>query len=211
MKLTVLGATGGVGRHIVTHALADGHEVTAAVRDPARLPERHPKLAVLGTNALEAASVKEAVEGADAVLSGIGTADRHDPHKPASTSARATVQAMIATDVRRIIVVSAAPLNRSGAGQSLLTRRVFSPLLWAIFQEIYLDLELMERILRDSGLDWTSVRPPKLLNSPGQGRYRHAIEADPGGSTIPRADVARAMLDFLTIPETVGHAVGISR
>ena len=211
MKLTVLGATGGVGRHIVTHALADGHEVTAAVRDPARLPARHPKLAVLLTNALEAASVKEAIEGADAVLSGIGSADRHDPHKPASRSARATVQAMIATDVRRIIVVSAAPLNRSGAGQSLLTRRVLSPLLWAILKEMYLDLELMERILRDSGLDWTSVRPPKLLNKPGQGRYRHAIEADPGGSTIPRADVARAMLDFLTIPETVGHAVGISR
>lgn len=211
MRLTVLGATGRVGRHIVTHALADGHEVTAAVRDPARLPERHPKLVVLRTNALEAASVKEAVEGADAVLSGIGAAGRHDPHKPASSSAGAAVEAMVATGVRRIIVVSAAPLNRSGAGQSLLTRRVFSPLLWAIFKEIYLDLELMERLLRDSGLDWTSVRPPKLLNKPGQGRYRHAIEADPGGGTIPRADAARAMLDFLTIPETVGHAVGICR
>jgi putative NADH-flavin reductase len=211
MKLTVLGATGGVGRHLVTHALADGHDVTAAVRDPARLPERHPNLSVRRTDALDAASVKEAVEGADAVLSGIGTADRHDPHKPASTSARAAVQAMVATDVRRIIVVSAAPLNRSGTGQPLLARRVFSPLLWAILQEVYLDLELMERILRDSGLDWTAVRPPKLLNKPGQDRYRYAVEADPGGRTIPRADVARAMLDFLTIPETVGHAVGISR
>ena len=211
MKLTVLGATGGVGRHLVTHALADGHDVTAAVRDPARLPERHPNLSVRRTDALDAASVKEAVEGADAVLSGIGTADRHDRHKPASTAARAAVQAMVATDVRRIIVVSAAPLNRSGAGQPLLARRVFSPLLWAILQEVYLDLELMERILRDSGLDWTSVRPPKLLNKPGQDRYRYAVEADPGGRTISRADVARAMLDFLTIPETVGHAVGISR
>jgi uncharacterized protein YbjT (DUF2867 family) len=90
-------------------------------------------------------------------------------------------------------------------------RRVFAPLLWAILKEIYLDLELMERILRESGLDWTSVRPPRLVKAPGQGRYRHAIEAGPSGRTIPRADVARAMLDFLTIRETVGHAVGISR
>jgi hypothetical protein len=53
--------------------------------------------------------VKEVVEGADAVLSGIGTVDRHDPRKPASSSARAAVEAMVATGVRRIIVVSARP------------------------------------------------------------------------------------------------------
>ena len=211
MRLTVLGATGGIGRHIVAHALADGHGVTAAVRDPARLPVRHQNLQVVRANALDAASIKEAIEGADAVLSGIGTADRRNPLKPASTSAQAVVEAMVATDVRRIIVVSAGPLNRSGAGQPLLLRRVFSPLLWAVLREVYIDLERMERILRESGLDWTSVRPPRLLNKPGQGRYRHVIEGGPSGSTIPRADVARAMLDFVTVPETVGHAVGVSR
>jgi putative NADH-flavin reductase len=210
MRLTVLGATGRIGRQIVTHALADGHEVTAAVREPARLPVRHQNLAVVRANALDAASIKEAIAGADAVLSGIGATGRHDPLKPASASARAAVEAMIATGVRRIVVVSAGPLNRSGTGQPLLTRWVFSPLLWAVLKELYTDLELMEHILRDSGLDWTSVRPPRLLNKPGQDRYRQVIEAGPSGSTIARADVARAMLDFLTIPATVGHAIGIS-
>jgi uncharacterized protein YbjT (DUF2867 family) len=37
MRLTVFGATGGTGRHVVQQALADGHQVTAVVRDPARL------------------------------------------------------------------------------------------------------------------------------------------------------------------------------
>ncbi len=211
MRLTVLGATGGVGRHIVTHALADGHEVTAAVRDPARLPIRHPNLSIVQADALDAASLKNVIEGADAVLSGMGTAQRRNPLRPASTSAQAAVEAMVATGVRRIIVVSAAPLNRSGAGQPLLMRRVFAPLLWVVLEEVYTDLERMEGILRESGLDWTAVRPPRLLDTPGRGRYRQAIEADPGGSTIPRADVARAMLDFLTIPETIGHAIGVSR
>ncbi|HET9256175.1 MAG TPA: SDR family oxidoreductase [Pseudonocardiaceae bacterium] len=210
MRLTVLGATGGVGRHIVTHALADGHDVRAVVRDPARLPTRHSNLSVMTADALDAVSVKEAIDGADAVLSGIGTADRHNPLKPASTSARAAIEAMTATGVRRIIVVSAAPLNRSGAGQPLLARQVFYPLLWMVLKEAYTDLELMEHLLRDSGLDWTAVRPPKLLDKPGQDRYRHAIEADPGGATIARADVARAMLDFLDAPDTIGHAVGVS-
>ncbi len=211
MKLTVLGATGGVGRHLVAHALADGHEVTAAVRDPARLAVRHENLSIVRADALDAASVKAVVDGSDAVLSGIGASGRHDPLKPASASARAAVEAMAATGVRRIVVVSAAPLNRSGAGQPALTHRVFSPLLWAVFKEAYTDLEAMEAVLRDSGLEWTSVRPPRLTDGAGEGRYRHAIEAGPAGSTIARADVARAMLDFVADPRTVGHAVGVSR
>ncbi len=211
MKMTVLGATGGVGRHLVAHALKDGHQVTAVVRDPARLAVQHENLAVLRGNALDAASLKPAVEGAGAVVSGVGQAGRHDPLRPASTSARAVTEAMTAAGVRRLVVVSAAPLNRTGTGDSALTRSVVSPLLWAFLRELYTDLEAMERVLREGDLEWTSVRPPKLTDKPGTGRYRQAVEANPGGTTIARADVARAMLDAVTDRETVGHAVGVSR
>ncbi|MFG3116048.1 NAD(P)-dependent oxidoreductase [Streptomyces sp. NPDC048197] len=211
MKLTVLGASGGVGRQLVTHALADGHQVTAALRSPEKLTERHERLTVVRTDPLDPASVKTVVEGADAVLSGMGQAGRHDPLRPASTSARAVVEAMTATGVRRLLVVSAGPINRTGAGQPFLSHRVFGPLLWAALKEVYTDLTRMEAVLRDSGLDWTAVRPPRLLDRPGEGRYRHAVEAGPAGSVIARADVARAMLDFVTDPRTYGHAVGVSR
>ncbi|MFD8547753.1 NAD(P)-dependent oxidoreductase [Streptomyces sp. NPDC059649] len=211
MKLTVLGASGGVGRQLVTHALADGHEVTAALRSPEKLTERHERLTVVRTDPLDPVSLKTVIDGADAVLSGIGQAGRHDPLRPASTSARAAVEAMTATGVRRLLMVSAGPLNRTGAGQPFLSHRVFGPLLWAVLKELYTDLARMETVLRDSGLDWTAVRPPRLLDTPGEGRYRHAVEAGPAGSVIARADVARAMLDFVTDPRTYGHAVGISR
>ncbi|MEU9117291.1 SDR family oxidoreductase [Streptomyces sp. NPDC048483] len=211
MKLTVLGASGGVGRHLVAHALADGHDVTAALRSPEKLTVRHERLTVVRTDPLDAASVKTVADGADAVLSGIGQAGRHDPLRPASTAARAAVEALTATGVRRLLMVSAGPLNRTGTGQPMLTHRVFGPLLWAVLKELYTDLERMEAVLRDSGLDWTAVRPPRLLDTPGEGRYRHAVEAGPAGSVITRSDVARAMLDFVTDPTTFGHAVGISR
>ncbi|TJZ54479.1 SDR family oxidoreductase [Streptomyces piniterrae] len=211
MKLTILGASGGVGRQLVTHALADGHDVTAALRSPEKLTERHDRLKIVRTDALDAASVETAIDGADAVLSGMGQAGRHDPLRPASTSARAVVDAMNATGVRRLLVVSAGPLNRTGAGQPMLAHRVFGPLLWAVLKELYTDLERMEAVLRASDLDWTVVRPPRLLDKPGEGRYRHAIEAGPAGSVITRSDVARAMLDFIPDPKTHAHAVGISR
>jgi putative NADH-flavin reductase len=210
MRLTVLGASGGVGRHIVRHALADGHEVTAVVRDPARLSMRHANLSVARADPLDAESLRPSVEGANAVLSGIGPAGLHDPAKPASTSARAAVEAMSTTGVKRIVVVSAGPLNRANRSGPLVVRRVLTPVLWRVFREVYTDLELMERILRDSELDWTSVRPPRLRNGPGQGRYRYWIESGPEGVVIDRADLARAMLDLLSMPETVRHAVGVS-
>lgn len=153
--------------------------MTAALRSPEKLTERHERLTVVRADALDAESVKAVVDGADAVLSGIGQAGRHDPLRPASTSARALVEAMTATGVRRLLVVSAAPLNRAGTGQSFLTRRLFGPLLWAALKELYSDLERMESVLRGSALDWTAVRPPRLTDKPGEGRCRHDVEAGP--------------------------------
>ncbi|MFJ5100812.1 NAD(P)H-binding protein [Streptomyces sp. NPDC088554] len=77
-------------------------------------------------------------------------------------------------------------------------------------RELYTGLEERERILRAGDLERTSVRPPRLTNGAGRGTYRHAVEAGPPGSAIARADVARAMLDFVPVETTVRHAVGVS-
>ncbi|WP_445032197.1 NAD(P)H-binding protein, partial [Streptomyces sp. SAS_275] len=50
MKLTVLGATGGIGQEIVRQALGSGHQVTAVVRDPARLTVTGTGLEVFRTD-----------------------------------------------------------------------------------------------------------------------------------------------------------------
>jgi uncharacterized protein YbjT (DUF2867 family) len=139
----------------------------------------------------------------------MGAAGRVDPLRPASTSAAAVASAMKAAGVRRVVVVSAGPLNRDGAGQPAWIRLASKP-LGAILKDAYADLARMETILADSGLDWTSVRPSRLTDKPGKGTYRLLIEAGPAGFSIARADVARAMLDTLGDPTTVGHAVGVS-
>ncbi|MBF6423617.1 NAD(P)H-binding protein [Nocardia cyriacigeorgica] len=210
MRITVLGATGGVGRHIVGQAVAAGHDVTAVVRDPARLPhEPGERLRVFQGDALSADSLVDAVKGADAVLSGIGANGRRDPLRPASTSAAAVTEAMDAAGVRRLVVVSAGTLNHSGAGQPMIVRAASVPLR-AVLKDLYADLERMESILAGSGLDWTSVRPSGLTNAPGTGRYRRVVDGGPAGLRIPRADVARAMLDIAADASTIGHTVGVS-
>ncbi|MBG9388881.1 NAD-dependent epimerase/dehydratase family protein [Caenimonas aquaedulcis] len=69
MKLLVTGATGFVGRHAVARLLARGHEVTALVRDPARVRE-HPweKRVHLVTGEIEAPRLAPGLTGHDALV-----------------------------------------------------------------------------------------------------------------------------------------------
>src|SRR3954468_14182249 len=72
MKLLVFGATGGTGRALVEQALQQGHEVTAFVRNPAKVTAKHEKLKVVKGNVTDCHSVGAAVAGQDAVFSALG-------------------------------------------------------------------------------------------------------------------------------------------
>ncbi len=65
--------------------------------------------------------------------------------------------------------------------------------------------------MRDSGLDWTIVRPPRLSDKPLTGTYRTAYGQNlPGGWIVPRADVAHYMLRAAARPDTIKQVVGVA-
>jgi putative NADH-flavin reductase len=220
MKLTVVAATGGIGRQVLDQALAAGHDVTAVARNPSTLPAAVRTLAA-DLAAADPAVLEPAVAGADAVLSGLGPRSRADAGV-ASAGTRAVVQAMRATGVRRVVVVSAAPVAtvaspgrpdppRHDPGDGFLMRHLLAPALVAALRDVYADLALMEDVLRDSGLDWTAVRPPRLTDGPLTGAYRTAVGRNlRHGLLVSRADVAHLMLAVLDRPETVGQTVGVA-
>jgi putative NADH-flavin reductase len=47
MKIAIFGATGTIGREVTLEALERGHDVTAVLRDPARLDLRQKRLATV--------------------------------------------------------------------------------------------------------------------------------------------------------------------
>jgi uncharacterized protein YbjT (DUF2867 family) len=175
MKLTIFAATGGIGRQALDQALAAGHDVTAVVRNPRGLPG-DVRIVTADLAAADPAVLESAVAGADAVLSGLGPRSNAEAGI-ASHGTSAIVQAMQATGVRRIVVVSAAPIGtvpspgrpkppKHDPGDGFLMRHLFSHVARTAFREHYADLALMEDIVRDSGLDWTVVRPPRLTDNP---------------------------------------------
>ena len=221
MNLTIVAATGGIGRHLLTQALAMGHNVTAVVRRPAALPATPTRVVTADLGVPDESALRDAVTGADAVLSGLGPRTRADA-AVAARGTRAMVAAMRSAGVRRIVVVSAAPVGtvpsprrphppRHDPGDGPFMRYVLSPLVRAVFREHYADLARMEDALRDSDLDWTVVRPPRLTNKPLTGRYRTAYGRNvPRGLTVSRADVAACMLRALDRPESIGQTVGVA-
>ena len=220
MKLTIFAATGGIGRQLLAQAVAAGHEVTAVVRNPKRLsPEIRAIMADLAAS--DPVAIDSAIEGTDAVLSALGPRSISEAGIT-SQGTRAIVQAMKAVGVRRVVVVSAAPVStisspgrpkppKHDPGDGFFMRNLAAPLVKAIFRKHYVDLALMEAILRDSGLAWTVVRPPRLTDRPLSGAYRTAYGQNlPRGLSISRADVAHLMLRVLGQPETIGQVIGVA-
>jgi putative NADH-flavin reductase len=207
MKLTVFGATGGIGTQVVRQALDAGHEVVAVVRDPGRLdvPAR-PGLTVVRADVMDPEAIGPALDGADAVVSALGP-------RPGgavtvnSDGIRAILRALDKAGVRRIVVVSAAGAFTEPT-DGAISRLIAKPLLQRILREGMADTRRMEQEVRASTAEWTLMRPPRLTNRAGRGRYRTAIDRHVGTS-IARADVADAILNALGNPATAGHTVGI--
>jgi uncharacterized protein YbjT (DUF2867 family) len=220
MKLTIFAATGGVGRQLLEQAVAAGHDVTAVARNPGKLT-RQVRTVTADLATADPAALAPAVAGADAVLSGLGPHSNADAGI-AAPGTRSIVTAMKATGVRRIVVVSAAPVGtvaspgnpsppRHDPGDGFFMRHLFSRIAAARFGKVYGDLALMEDILRGSGLDWTAIRPPQLTDKPLTGSYRTAFGQNlRGGLFVPRADVAHFMLKVLGQPDTIGQVIGIA-
>jgi len=91
------------------------------------------------------------------------------------------------------------------------TRHLLAPLIKKIFRANYADLAITEDELRDSALDWTVIRPPRLLTRPVSGIYRTALGANVArGMSIARADVTHLMLRVTPEAETFQKAMGVA-
>ena len=192
MRLLILGATGKTGQEVVRGALEAGHDVTAFVRNPAKLASRESKLRVVVGDVLSGDSLAAAVNNQDAVISTLGTAKGSEQLLARST--KVLVEAAASAGLRRVIMMSSffmAPDYQPETAVKLLT---------GIFMKaIVSDKANSERLLRDSNLDWTIVYCVGLTNGPRTGRQRilGVAQAPSLKMKISRADVAAFLLSQL--------------
>jgi putative NADH-flavin reductase len=201
MKLFVIGATGGTGQELVQQALARGHHVTAFVRSPATATLRHERLSVLKGNVTDESQLSEAMQNHDAIVSALGPRQAFKPSSLLQDSALAATRAMQRSGVRRLVVLSAA------AHFPGIPNRIVS----FILRNHMRDSLAMEKVVQDSGLDWTIARPPRLTQE-DYSTYRSREGAAPKmGFTLSRKAVAAFMLDAIEQRKHFHKIVGIAK
>lgn len=206
-KVAVIGASGGVGRWVVKHALSKGHAVVALARNEEKLvasigQENFDKLdkCVVGSCG-DATALESAVAGADFVLSCLGTTRGEDQVVESGT--RNVIAAMKKSGAKNLAMISSIGVGDSLA-QGKRNAKLFMYVIKPLFlRAVFRDLEGAEKVCRDEngGLNIVRVRPPGLQDQPGKGGYQwvepHVLELPGGAATaIPREDVALAMVDL---------------
>jgi putative NADH-flavin reductase len=204
-RLAIFGATGGIGGHLLSWAVDAGYPAHVLARRPEAVPRR-PGVTVTQGDVTDPEAVADVVASADAVLSALGPRGAKTPGLLGAAASTVT-QAMVKHGVGRLICVSA-------AGAFIREDPEANPLVKAILPRIFArpfaDVREMERVVRASALDWTLVRPTRLVNGPGTGEFRIRDQYPPPGLTkIARADVAQFMIGALTQPGYLREAPAI--
>lgn len=197
MNLLIIGATGGTGRALVEQALAQGHTVTALVRNPEKMKVSHERFSTVRGNALDPESVDGAVRGKDAVLSALGHKRWFIKTNILSNGTKNIIAAMERHGVRRFVCVTTLGIgDRRGRLGLYYTLFVEPVIIYFYFR----DKERQEDLIRRSSLDWIIVRPGRLTNGRKRGVYRHGPDLGSWILTlsISRSDVADFMLKQLT-------------
>lgn len=215
--ILVLGGTGQTGRELTRQALARGHGVHVLVRSADRLGIVDPRLSVTVGTPMSAPDVQASMEGCDAVLSVLGIARTSawpwaplaSPPDLMSTSIGNAVAGMRALGIRRIVVVSAGGVGDSVGDMPLMFG-------WLVRHSgigaAYRGHEDQERILRESGLDWTALRPSMLRTTDRRG----VVVLSYGGRPKPHPWISRSLLvglalDAVDDPALVGRAPTVSQ
>lgn len=195
-KLALFGATGNIGSRILDEALHRGHEVTAIVRDPAKLAAR-PGLATVAGDITRPDSYTSALQGADAAIVSVS---------PRGNTTGAQLLGLVddllanlrGLGVKRLFWVGGAGSLEVAPGVRAMDTPDFPP----EYRDEALALADVLGVLRTSkaDIDWTFISPPFVI-APGQRTGQYRVGGDQplfdaqGQSHISNEDYAVALLD----------------
>ncbi|MEV4436186.1 NAD(P)H-binding protein [Streptomyces sp. NPDC049585] len=208
-KIALFGANGTIGSRILREALDRGHQVTAVVRDPAKLTVQHPALTVITGDVLDPVSVAAAARGQDVVVSAVGGGDGPGhiaTIEPAAKSLVAGVR-QLGADAPRIIAVGGAGSLRTPGGKLVWEQEGIPGFL---LQIMHAHGDALAYYRSTTDVRWTNISPAGTIE-PGErtGTYRTAlndlvVDAE-GNSRISAEDYAVALVDEIENPKHVGE------
>jgi putative NADH-flavin reductase len=208
MKLIIFGATGLVGKQLVQQALFNGNHVKAFGRNVYTTDYLQTENLQLVQGALfDEGEVYNAIKDCDAVLSAIGgSMDGTD--KTRTLGMKNIIKQMQKAGVKRIIGVGGLGVLNAGENSLLVDKDDYP----AEYKAVGLEHKKAYELLKESGLDWTFVGSPNIIDAGPSGHFTTKADypPEPNNYKINAGDLALFMLNELEKNEYVKHRVGIS-
>lgn len=211
MKLIIFGATGMVGKQLVQQALFKKHQVRAFGRNVYTtdyLPVAETENLQLVQGALfDESEVFNAIKGCDAVLTAIGgSMDGTD--KTRTLGMQNIIKQMHKAGVDRIIGIGGLGVLNADDNSLLVDKEDYPE----AYKAVGLEHKKAYELLNESGLKWTFVCPPNIINEGATGKYitKADYPPDQNHNKINAGDLAMFMLNELKKNEYVNQRVGIS-
>jgi len=191
MNITIIGASAGIGLEAVKRGLSRKHSITTLSRSKIEIEENKSLKMILG-NAISRTDILNSIENADAIIVTLGTGKNMKTTTLFSDFAKLIVEIQSENKLEVPFIF----VTGFGAGESRNYVSWFVKMFLKYFlKDIYADKTKMEEIITNSDLNWTVVRPGRLLDKELTEKYRIENKLFKGINIggINRADVA----DFL--------------
>ena len=202
MKTTLIGASGFVGSHILEELLNRGHEVTAIVRNAAKITAGNEKLTVKEIDVLDTTALSEAVKASEAVISAYNAGwTNPNLYDDFMAGSEAIQRAVKAAGVNRLIVIGGAG-SLEIDGKQLVDGPEFPAdyKTGALAARDYLNV-----LKQEKDLQWSFISPAIEMH-PGittghTGKYRLGTDSpvfnEEGRSILSVQDLAMVVVDEL--------------
>ncbi len=191
MNITIIGASAGIGLETVKRGLNRNHSITTLSRSEIEIEEKKSLNMILG-DATNKADLINSIQQADAIIVTLGTGR----NMKATTLFSDFAKLIVEINLEKKMDVPFIFVTGFGAGAS----KNYVPWMVKLFlkyllKDVYADKTKMEEIITNSNLNWTVVRPGRLLDKELTEKYRIENTLFKGINIggINRADVA----DFL--------------
>lgn len=196
MNILIIGGTGKTGKELIIQSLEKGYLVTALARNPRKIKLHHSRLILKKGDVLKPETFGETFKGQDAVLSALGHKKFIIKTSILSEGTRNIIAEMKRQHINRFICITSLGINDSKFKLGLYYTLFVIPFILYFY---FLDKSKQEKIIEESNLDWTIVRPGHFVSGKRTGRYKHGENLGHYILTrvISRADVADFMIKQL--------------
>jgi len=208
MKLTIFGASGSTGKHLVRKALERGYEVVAYARTPSKLNIQHANLTIIQGDIREADKVSGAIKGSEGIINVIGPTPG-SPDDLMHQAAQNIVSAMIIHGVQRLIWSTGAGV-RAPQDNPTIMHKMINFLLKLLSPKVLENALKGAEVVKASGLDWTIARAPMLTDKSNTPNFHVSFVGPEMGRTLSRENFAKFMLELVEANDWVQKMPAVS-